>query len=90
MRQVSSVELDLIVGGYGEDSGGGFDESVFEPRATLNEDGSYSLEVTEAEYSSNLAAAEADHWEITGTVTTYDANGNIMTQVRVGRSSNAC
>jgi hypothetical protein len=89
MRELSNVELDLIVGGYGEDNGGGFDESVFEPRATLNEDGTYSLAVTEAEYSANLAAAEEEYWTIEAEARYYDERGNLIAYVRVGKSSNA-
>ena len=86
MRELSSVELDLIVGGYGETGGGdGFDESAYVSQATANEDGTYSLTVSEAEFNANVAAAEAEYWTIEGCFTTYDANGNIMTQVRIGR-----
>jgi hypothetical protein len=87
MRQLSSVELDLVVGGYGETESGGFDESVYEPRATLMEDGSYSLEVTEAEYQAHHAAAEADSWciEVEGWV------GGTYIRVKCSdQSSNAC
>ena len=72
MRELSVIELDLIVGGYGEDQGGSFDESAYEPTATLEADGSYKLEVSEAMYMQQQQAAANDGWniEVTGTVNT--------------------
>ena len=87
MRELSSVELDLIVGGYGEDTGSSFDESAFEPRATLMEDGSYSLTVSEAEYSTHHDAAVADTWCIEAEF--WGPNGTYI-RVRCSDSSNAC
>ena len=88
MRELTTTELGLIVGGYNEDTGG-FDESAFEPRATLNDDGTYSLAVTESEYNANVEAAEADHWTIEIELTHYDSNGNVIAYVRAGKASNA-
>jgi hypothetical protein len=77
MRELSVIELDLIVGGYGE-SGGSFDESSYESIATEAPDGSYSLEVSEAEYNMQATAAQNDGWTIGGTVST-GPNGTTVT-----------
>jgi hypothetical protein len=77
MRELSVIELDLIVGGYGE-SGGSFDEAAYESAATNNSDGSYSLEVSESEYNMQAQAAQADGWTIGGTVST-GPNGTTVT-----------
>jgi len=85
MRELSVVELDLIVGGYGEDQGGGFDETVYEPTATLESDGSYSVEVSEAMYQQQAQAASDDGWkiEVTGTINT---NGSGSVSVKASKS----
>jgi hypothetical protein len=86
MRLLSTIELELIVGGYGETGGDSFDESVYESRATANEDGSYSVDVTSAEYDADAAAAQADEWEITGE---WDLPGGIHVIIRPSKSSNS-
>ena len=92
MRELSSVELDLIVGGYGEESGGGsFDEGAYAAQATLTEDGSYSVQVSEAEYdaniaSANIASAQSDEWEITGE---FHLPGGIVIIIRPSKSADA-
>jgi hypothetical protein len=77
MRELSVIELDLIVGGYGE-SGGSFDETVYESSAVSNTDGSYSVDVSEAEYNMQSQAAAADGWTIGGTVS-HGPNGTTIT-----------
>ena len=87
MRELSSVELDLIVGGYGETGGGdGFDETAYASQATALEDGSYSLQVSEAEYLANAAAAEADEWcfYIEGVI---NSDGTSLVTVKAGKCS---
>jgi hypothetical protein len=68
MRELSVIELDLIVGGY-DQGGSSFDETSYEPVATLASDGSYSLMVSEAEYNMQAQAAADDGWTVGGTVT---------------------
>ena len=84
MRELSVVELDLIVGGY-DQGGGSFDEYSYEPIATAEADGSYTLEVSEAEYQMQQQAASDDGWkiEITGTVNT---NGSGSVSVKASKS----
>ena len=77
MRELSVIELDLIVGGYGEE-GGSFDETVYEPVATLEADGSYKLEVSEAEFSMQQQAAQNDGWNVEGTIS-HGPNGTTYT-----------
>ena len=63
MRNLSLVELEMIVGGYGE-----FDAGSYASVATDNGDGSYSLVVSEAQYSAQAGAAADNGWgvEVTG------------------------
>lgn len=77
MRELSVIELDLIVGGYG-DQGGSFDETVYESAATNNSDGSYSVDVSQAEYNMQAQNAQADGWTIGGTVS-HGPNGTTVT-----------
>jgi hypothetical protein len=70
MRELSVIELDLIVGGYGESGGGdtgSFDESAYESIATTEADGSYNLVVSESEYMMQSQAAATDGWTFEGT-----------------------
>jgi hypothetical protein len=85
MRELSNVELDLIVGGYGE-TGDGFDESAYASQATVLEDGSYSLQVSDAEYSANVAAAEAEEWCLSISVV-HHSDGRVDVTVR---SADSC
>ena len=84
MRELSVVELDLIVGGYNEDTGS-FDESVYEPQATLQEDGSYTLMVSEAEYQQQQPAATNDGWNVEVTAT-GSTNGTASVSLKVSKS----
>jgi hypothetical protein len=76
MRELSVVELDLIVGGY-DQGGGGFDETVYESSAVSEADGSYSLMVSEAEYEAQSASAMNDGWTVGGTIT-HGPNGTTV------------
>ena len=89
MRELSVIELDLIVGGYdqggGGDGGTNFDEYAYESVATLDSAGSYDLVVSEAEYNMQSQAAAADGWTIEGSVST-GPNGTTVT-VKASHSS---
>jgi hypothetical protein len=76
MRELSVVELDLIVGGY-DQGGGSFDESVYESSAIAEADGSYSLVVSQAEYNAQSTSASNDGWTFGGTVT-HGPNGTTV------------
>lgn len=62
MRDLSVVELEMIVGGYSQfdaDMAAGYSSS-----ATYNADGSYSLDVSQQEYAANAGAAADNGWNV--------------------------
>jgi hypothetical protein len=60
MRSLSLVELEMIVGGYDQQ----FDTNTYASSASDNGDGSYSLVVSEAQYSAQAGAAADSGWQI--------------------------
>jgi hypothetical protein len=77
MRELSVIELDLIVGGYSQDDV--FDQSSYESVAVEQTDGSYVVEgVSEEAYSAQAAGAQAAGWTIGGSVST-GPNGTTVT-----------
>jgi hypothetical protein len=76
MRELSVIELDLIVGGYGQSDV--FDQAPYEEIATQQSDGSYSLSVSEAEYNMQASNAQAGGWTVGGTVV-IGPNGTTVT-----------
>ncbi|MEP9359958.1 hypothetical protein [Sphingomonas sp. KR3-1] len=79
MRNLCLVELEMIVGGYSQ-----FDAGDYSGVATDNGDGSYSLVVSEAEYSAQASAAADNGWgvEVTGG---WTQNGGFSVGVKASK-----